>query len=127
MDNYFTLPKVCKKLGDLGIGVLGTAHGQGDEWPPPELNDTSLKSKVGHVMFNSLFWTVDEFGTLVACWMDNSLVYIVTTVHNIKDTVKKERKRPRVTIKNKRHVDTVWDTLGKIYQHLLTYYSTCLN
>ena len=122
MDNYFTLPKVCKKLRDLGIGVLGTARGR-DGWPPAELHETTIKSKVGHAMFNSLFWTVDAFGTLVARWMDNSLVYIVTTVHNITDTVKKERKRPRVTKKNKRHVDSVWGTLGKIYNLCYSYYS----
>ena len=42
--------------------------------------------------------------------MDNKFVIMVSAVHNIVDTVISGRRRPRVTLLNKDHVDEVWGT-----------------
>ena len=62
--------------------------------------------------FNDFFWSVDEHGTLVARWVDNGLVFCVSTLHKINNTVKRLRKRPRKTINNRRHVDKIWGDEG---------------
>ena len=59
-----------------------------------------------------LFWTVDEHNTLVARWMDNGMVFCVSTMHKIGAVIKRRQKRPRVTLLNKRHVNTIWGTEG---------------
>jgi len=51
--------------------------------------------------FNDLYWTTDEFGSLVTRWMDNGLVFMVSTVHRIGKEVKRILKRPRITTLNK--------------------------
>ena len=96
MDNYFTLPRVIAKLRDLSVGCVGTARFC-NGWPSKELRDVNQSS----ADFNDFFWTVDSFGTLVARWMDNGMVFCISTVHQIKKTIKRERKRPRKTVKNK--------------------------
>ena len=45
--------------------------------------------------------------------MDNGLIFLVSTIHRIKDVVEKVRRRPRVTQNNSRHVKTIWGKLGK--------------
>ncbi len=54
-------------------------------------------------------------GTLVACWMDNRMVFCVSTVHRIGQTIKRCIRKPRVTPKNKAHVDKVWGDKGKMH------------
>ena len=63
LDNFCTLPKVMKKLHDLGIGCFGTTGGRMG-WPPLELNDDYLTNRFKNVTFNHLYWTVDKEGTL---------------------------------------------------------------
>ncbi len=110
MDNYFTLPKVIKKLRDKKIGVIGTARFR-KNWPPTSLKNVSADK----VDFNDFNWTVDENGTLVGRWMDNGLVLVVSTVHKIKKIVKRMRKKPRKTPKNKNHVDKIWGDKGAVF------------
>ena len=54
LDNFFTLPKVMKKLRDLGIGCVGTARGR-MVWPPLEFNDDYLTQRFKNVTFNHLY------------------------------------------------------------------------
>ena len=69
MDNYFTLPKLIKRLRDLRIGVVGTARfGRG--WPPVQLKNVEDR----RAQFNSFHWMCDTYGTMVARWMDNGMV-----------------------------------------------------
>ena len=42
MDNYFTLPKLIKKLRDLQIGVVGTSRFK-KNWPPGILRNYDKK------------------------------------------------------------------------------------
>ena len=108
-----------KKLRDLGIGCVGIARARSG-WPPVELSEEAIKKKYKNVTFNHCYWTVDKLGTLVSRWMDNKFVIMVSTVHNIVDTVVSGRRRPRVTLLNKVHVDEVWGTQGKL---LFFYYN----
>ena len=85
MDNYFTLPGVIKSLRDKSIGVVGTARFK-KNWPPKELKVIE-KSQAE---FNDFFYTYDDFGTLVARWMDNGLVFLVST-NTVSVVLSKER------------------------------------
>ena len=102
MDNYFTLPKIIAKLRDMDVGVVGTARFKRN-WPQKEIREVTMEKS----NFNNFFWSVDEHGTLIARWVDNGLVFCVTTLHKINNTVKKLRNRPRKTINNIRHVDKI--------------------
>jgi hypothetical protein len=89
MDNYFTLPKVIQGLRDNGIGVVGTARFR-KGWPPCALQQIQQKD----CDFNEFRYLVDENGTLLARWMDNGLVFCVSTLHHVGTTIKIARKRP---------------------------------
>ena len=108
MDNYFTFPKVIHALRQAGIGIVGTARFRGKSWPPKELRAiTKEKAK-----FNEFYWTVDEFGTMCGRWMDNGLVFVVSTLHKVGNEIKRNRKRPRVTQNNRKHVKEIWGDKG---------------
>ena len=109
MDNYFTLPKVIAKLREKGVGVVGTSRFQ-KTWPPAALKAIALKD----AKFNDFFYCVDEHGTLCARWMDNGLVFCVSTIHKVGGKVERMRKRPRVTMNNSAHVKHVWGDEGKM-------------
>ena len=108
MDNYFTFPRVIAGLREKDIGVVGTARFRGKNWPPRELRDIKKED----VTFNKFFWMVDEFGTLIARWMDNGLVFCVSTIHKPGQIVKRRRKLPRVTMNNRKHVKEVWGDMS---------------
>ena len=57
---------------------------------------------------NDFYYCYDYFGTLVALWMDNRLVFCVSTVYKASEIVVKLRKKPRKIVENKDHVDIVW-------------------
>ena len=61
MDNYFTLPKVIKKLREMGVGVVGTARFR-QGWPPEKLR----RINISDVNFNDFYHCIDEHGTLCA-------------------------------------------------------------
>ena len=108
MDNYFTLPKVLLKLRELGIGVVGTARFRSKSWPPKVLREIdAAKAK-----FNEFYYTIDDFGTMVARWVDNGMVFCVSTIHRSGKMVLRKRKRPRVTANNKGHVSVIWGDKG---------------
>ena len=108
MDNYFTLPKVIQSLRKLGIGVVGTCRFKRG-WPPAGLKNVDDKK----ANFNDFYWLVDEMENLVARWMDNGMVSVVSTVHNVDAFIERTRRKPRKTLKNKGHVDTIWGKNGK--------------
>ena len=107
MDNYFTLPKIIKKLRDWGIGVVGTSRFR-KNWPPKKLRAVEQKE----AKFNDFYWTVDEFGTLVARWIDNGIFLCISKMHKVGSVIKRKRKHPRVTKLNRRHVNSVWGENG---------------
>ena len=57
MDNYFTLPKVIKRLRDLGVGVVGTARFK-QNWPPKKMKDADKSA----VNFNDFFTAMMSMG-----------------------------------------------------------------
>ena len=62
--------------------------------PSKEIYDIQINS-------NGIFWSVGSFGILLLKWMDNVLLYLVTTVHNVMDVSKYLRRKPRVNENNK--------------------------
>ena len=108
MDNYFTLPKVISSLREANIGIVGTARFRSRTWPPKALRMVTKES----VNFNDFYWMVDEYGTLISRWMDNGLVFCVSTLHKPGKIIKRKRKRPRVTQNNRAHVSKIWGDKG---------------
>ena len=51
---------------------------------------------------------MDDEGTKVFRWVDNNIVTFVSTIHDIEASVEANRKRPRMTATNKKHVAEVW-------------------
>ena len=47
---------------------------------------------------------------LVPCWVDNSVVLMISTAHNPKEVIARNRPKPRLTDTNKRLVDIIWGT-----------------
>ena len=58
--------------------------------------------------FNDFYHLTDESGTLLSRWMDNGLVYCVSTIHRPGKIIKRNRKRPRKTKLNSKHIDTIF-------------------
>ena len=108
MDNYFTLPKVICSLREANIGIVGTARFRGRTWPPKALRSVAKEN----VNFNDFHWMVDEYSTLISRWMDNGLVFCVSTLHKPGKIIKRKRKRPRVTQNNRAHVNKIWGDKG---------------
>ena len=69
------------------------------------------------VDFNDFIYEVDNDGTMCARWMDNGLVYIVSTCHKPGKTVKRQRRRPRLTKKNKNHPISIYKMRGTIIHY----------
>eukprot|EP00957_Ditylum_brightwellii_P097034 7389393-Ditylum_brightwellii.AAC.1 len=49
-------------------------------------------------------YLIDEHGTLVSQWMNNGLVLLVSMIHHVGKHVLVNRRRPRITVKNKNHL-----------------------
>lgn len=102
LDNYFTYDRAIDYCVDNGVHVVGTAKVK-KGWPPAAL--TAIKEK----RFNFLHYVKSNSGKFnIFRWVDNGVVYMVSSCHNPKATVLVARKRPRVTQKNKVNVREVW-------------------
>jgi len=101
MDNYFTYPNIVADMRMNGVGVVGTARSR-KQWPPKEL------SSINDIRFNTLYTCCDDNNFLIARWVDNKIVTMVTTVHAGNESIERVRKKPRVNQDNRHHVETVW-------------------
>ena len=54
-----------------------------------------------------------ENSFVILRWVDNNVVIMVSNIHEPTETVTKERKRPRTTNTNKKHVAAVFGSCGK--------------
>ena len=86
---------------------MGTSRAK-KGWPPKELVVSEDHT------FNDLFWCVDDHGTVTMKWIDNNIVFMVSTIHNVTDKFKRGRRRPRQTATNKNHVKEVWGQNAKV-------------
>ena len=82
MDNHFTL-KIMATLQQFIIEVVGT-----EIFCPWWPGKNAKKIGDRQINFNEIFWSVDSFGTLLLVWMDNAIVFLVTTVHYVMDVLK---------------------------------------
>ena len=102
LDNYFTTDKSMLDICSLGIGFVGTARGRRG-WPPKELKE------VEETRFNCTHLLPSTNGDyLMARWVDNNIVTMVTNVHRGNESVVKNRKKPRPNQVNKDNLDAVW-------------------
>lgn len=110
MDNFFTTSDVIKATRERGMGVVGTARHR-INWPPHEMkrigvgNDEQAQEDN---RFNTLHLLNDKSNYLIARWVDNAGVNMVSTVHTGYEKVVRFRKKPRPNDFNRRHVDIVW-------------------
>eukprot|EP00957_Ditylum_brightwellii_P115407 8802053-Ditylum_brightwellii.AAC.1 len=91
-----------KHLRDKGIGVVGTAKARRG-WPPSALQKVEQKQ----CDFNELRYLINDDGTMIAKRMDNGLVLLASTLHTIGSTIKVDRRKQHITLKNKDHVEKV--------------------
>ena len=76
-------------------------------WPSGEIKEI----KKDETMFNTCYHTIDKNGILLTRWMDNNLVFMVSTCHQIGTNRNVNRKKPtRLNQVNKNHVEKVWGT-----------------
>lgn len=102
MDNYFTHARALKHCLDAGVHAMGTARRKRG-WPAEELK------RVDDDRFNSLYYIPDHDNTFLTYrWVDNSVVTLVSTMHDPNASVLTARRRPRMTQTNKNHVAAVW-------------------
>ena len=95
-DNLFSTSDLFTKLRLMGVGACGTSRVQKDRYP-----EYCISPEV--MPWNSVFSgqvTGTNGAVLAAEWQDNSQVHMLTTVHNLHDWVKRNRKRPRLTSTN---------------------------
>ena len=69
-------------------------------------------------MFNECYHTIDKNGILLTRWMDNNLVFMVSTCHQIGSNRLVNRKKPRLNQVNKGHVEKVWGDKGSKMIHI---------
>eukprot|EP00957_Ditylum_brightwellii_P070168 5330589-Ditylum_brightwellii.AAC.1 len=81
MDNFFTVTTVIKCLRDNGISVVGTARTRRG-WLLSVIQNIQQKD----CDFNDFRYLIDDIG----------------------NSIKVERKRSHITLKNKQHVEKVW-------------------
>ena len=105
MDNYFTQPVVVAMTRRLNVGLVGTARRQRG-WPPQEYKD------VVDWCYNTLYKIPcekdDQKYMFLLRWIDNGVVYMVSTVHTGQETIVKRRRKPRETSTNYQHITTVF-------------------
>ena len=105
-DNYFTYPEVLTKCREEGVAVVGTARAR-KGWPPKPI------AQVKDTRFNTVYFMKTKDNYIIARWVDNNIVTMVSTMHDPMEAIKKTRRRPRTTTANKSHVNSVWGPHAK--------------
>ena len=100
MDNYFTSHGTMRSLRKHNLAGLGTARANNIR--AEEIKDIKDKK------FNTLYWINDADDYRIFRWIDNNVVMMVSTIHTGEESLKRARRKPRVTDKNKGHVRLVW-------------------
>eukprot|EP00957_Ditylum_brightwellii_P143904 10965763-Ditylum_brightwellii.AAC.1 len=103
MDNYFTLSHAIKHLRENRLGVVGSAR-MTKGWSPPDLHNTQAKG----CDFNNFRYLVGENDIMMAKWMYNGLVIVMSTIQWVGECVLVNRRMPCVTVKDKQHFIKVW-------------------
>jgi hypothetical protein len=106
MDNYFTYPKILKKMRELCVACVGTARAKRG-WPPTEFRSLTDNR------FNTLYSMNDENGFCIFRWVDNNVVTMVSSFHDgTEANPTRRRRKPRLTNTNRNHVEQVWGRQG---------------
>ena len=96
MDNYFPSIALFERLREVGLGACGTARVNRKAYPP------HLDDKRHNIPWNEVSGgSACPSGSVLAVqWQDNSAVHFLSTIHNLKDRVISERKKPRLSSSN---------------------------
>ena len=115
MDNYFTLPGIIKKLRDKGVGIVGTARFR-QNLPSKELKALTVE----RMNFNEFHYCYKRYRTLIARWMDNNLVFCVSTYHTIGKVIKRMRRRSIAYWMDNNLIFclSTYDTIGNIIKRI---------
>eukprot|EP00977_Amphora_coffeiformis_P025450 scaffold19880_cov118-Amphora_coffeaeformis.AAC.2 len=95
----------------MNIGCVGTSRAQRN-WPPPELKS------IDDPRYKTLYTIPDKGKYLIAHWIDNNVVTMVTNVHTGDESVERNRKRPRKTNTNRNHLEQVWGQNPVVKVHI---------
>lgn len=99
MDNYLTSHGTMRTLCIHNLAGLGTERANNIR--AEEIKDIKDKK------FNTLYYVNDADDYRIFRWIDNNVVLMVSTIHNGDEMLKRARRKPRVTDKNKGHVRLV--------------------
>ena len=100
MDNYFTSHKTMRSRCKHNLAGLGTARANNIR--AEEIKDIKDKK------FNTLYYINNADDYRIFRWIDNNVVLMVSTIHTGDEVLKRAQRRPRITDKNKGHVQLVW-------------------
>ena len=97
LDNYFTNIELFEELRRIGIGAAGTTRVDSQGFPlEQKIEKSEAKKKLvwghlsGHIVQN----------TCCLVWQDNNTVFFMTTYHDIREKVVRNRRRPKKTSTN---------------------------
>ena len=97
MDNYFTSIPLFQHLRDHGIGAAGTTRTKRHNFPSELTISKDITSRI--LEWNHLSGVVVN-GVCAALWQDNNTVHFLTTIHDLRQLVLSNRKRPKKTSTN---------------------------
>lgn len=109
MYNFCNFLGMMPMLRAEGIGCFGTSRFQKGGWPSANIREPT-KEKYN---FNDFYHCINQHGTLLGRWMDNGLVFCVSTIHIPGRVIKRNRKWPRMAVLNKPHLQRTFETNGE--------------
>jgi len=92
MDNYFSTIPLFQHLREHGIGAAGTTRPGRQEFPPELALDKSLARRI--LEWNHLSGIVVN-GVCSILWQDNNIVRFLTTIHDVRQLVLANRRKPK--------------------------------
>jgi len=95
MDNYFSTIPLFRHLRSHGIGAAGTTRPGRADFPSELALDKSLARRI--LQWNHLSGIVVD-GVCSVLWQDNNMVLFLTTIHDVRQLVLANRRRPKKTV-----------------------------
>ena len=92
MDNDFTSILLFRHLRDHRIGAAGTTRAKHPDFPPVFAISKDITSRI--LERNHLSGVVVN-GVCTPLWQDNNTILFLTTIHNLRQLVLSNRRKPR--------------------------------
>jgi len=97
MDNYFTSIPLFRHLRDHGLGAAGTTRANRPDFPSTLTISKDITKRI--LEWNYLSGVVVN-GVCAVLWQDNNTVLFLTTIHNLRQLVLSNRRKPKKTSTN---------------------------